>query len=172
MNADTSWKIWSSDLYSALNTSMNHESPGTAGFKYADRKPHQTPAHILSISSTSPLKKPRGNQPCTGSWVMRRRWQNHSTPFLRGHWERRPEQEGRERSTLESTRKQLEGQRERKKHRMKKKKLKELFVTVLNPQNPKVNKPIWSLWRGELILRHVDYASNSEACETFHWIKK
>lgn len=53
-----------------------------------------------------------------------------------------------------------------------KKNSKELFDTVLKPQNPKVNKPVRSLWRRKLILRHVDYASNSEAHEIFHWIKK
>lgn len=60
---------------------------------------------------------------------------------------------------------ELEGQGEREKQRMEKtkqnKKLKELFVMVFNPQNPKVNKPVSSLWRRELILKHVDYASNS-----------
>lgn len=40
---------------------------------------------------------------------------------------------------------ELEGQREREKHRIKKKFFLELFVTVLNPQNPEVNKPVHSL---------------------------
>lgn len=54
----------------------------------------------------------------------------------------------------------------------KKEKNQGIFAIVLNPQNPKVNKPVWSLWRRALILRHVDYASNSEAWEILHWIKK
>lgn len=92
---------------------MNHESPRTAGFKYADWKPSQTPTRILSICSTFSLKKPGGNQLSTGSWVTRWRRQNHSTPFLRGHRERRPEQGKEERNTLEGMTEQLEGQREK-----------------------------------------------------------
>lgn len=96
MNADTSWRIWRSDLYSGPNTSVNHESAGTAGFKYVDWRPSQTPTRVFSISGTSPLKKPWENQLGTGPRVMRWHWQNHSTPFLRGHQERRPQQGGGE----------------------------------------------------------------------------
>lgn len=74
--------------------------PKDCWFQYADWKPSQTPAHILSICSTSSLKKSRGNQLSTGSWFMRLCRQNHSTPFLRGHWETRPEQGGGERNTF------------------------------------------------------------------------
>lgn len=158
MNADTSWRIWRSDLYSGPNTSVNHESAGTAGFKYVDWRPSQTPTRVFSISGTSPLKKPWENQLGTGPRVMRWHWQNHSTPFLRGHQERRPQQGGGEKEYAREYAGRIR-RAKREREAQKRKNEKKIFATVLNSQNPSVNKPGSSLWREELILRHVDHAS-------------
>lgn len=171
MNADTSWRIWRSDLYSALNTSVYHESPRTAGFsmQIGSLVKHQHIYLAFAVHLHSRSHEEISSVQGPGLWDCADKiTQHHFSEVTGKQGQNKEEEKG---IHLEGLTEQLEGKREREKHRMKKKS-KELFDTILNPQNPKVNKPVRSLWRRELILRHVDYASNSEAHEILHWVKK